>query len=520
MPAGTVPVMGPPTDHDVVRPDHRGPDDRGPGSGLDGEHEGAGSGAYSVTEVVREIADALDRRFGGVVSVQGEVAGMQRHRNGHVYFDLVDRPEGGGSPVATLSVVLFDATKKRVNARLRGPNAVRIDDGVRIRISGRVDLYRPRGRLQLLMDDLDPTYTLGLLASDRDRVLRLLTDEGLVDRNAAVPIPMAPMRVGLVTAEGSAAEADVLTTLADSGFAWDVVAVDTRVQGAGAERQVAAALVTAARAGVDVVVLARGGGARTDLATFDHELVARTIASLPVAVVTGIGHETDRSAADAVAHRAERTPTACANALVELARHAAGRANDAWTAVSRRALDVVTTAESDATERARWAARRTASHLAEQSLHLDAASRRARRRAPEAVDAASRRIERASARAEVTARAHLRAHDERLAAAGRALGQGTRHALRHAERDLALRATGVAALDPARALARGWSITRTATGTVVRATIDVGPGDVVVTTLADGHLTSVVADTTAPTAPGPSHPLDPPPPMETTPDAP
>src|SRR5690606_9294991 len=119
-------------------------------------------------------------------------------------------------------------------------------------------------------------------------------------------------------------------TLADSPLAWEVVVVDARVQGAGSARSVAAALLSAADASVDLIALVRGGGARTDLATFDHELVARTIATLEVPVLTGIGHETDTSVADVVAHGSHKTPTACAGAVVELALVAAARAELAW----------------------------------------------------------------------------------------------------------------------------------------------------------------------------------------------
>ena len=217
-----------------------------------------GEGSLSVTELVEEITAALTDRFRGLVSVEGEVAGMSRSRQGHVYFDLVDRETDGGPPVATIPVVLWASTRDRVNARLRRAGSIRIDDGVRIRVSGRVEVYATRGRAQLQMDDIDPTYTLGLLAGERERVLRALETEGLLGRNRSLHLPMLPLRIGLVTAEGSAAEADVLETLADSGLAWQVVHVDTRVQGIGSEHDISAALLTIAGARVDVVMVVRG----------------------------------------------------------------------------------------------------------------------------------------------------------------------------------------------------------------------------------------------------------------------
>src|SRR5690606_23945171 len=120
-----------------------------------------------------------------------------------------------------------------------------------------------------------------------------------------------------VTSLGSAAHADVHRTLAAAGVGWQVVECHAAVQGPGAERSLAAALRAVSAAGVDVVCLVRGGGARTDLAAFDAEELARTIAGLEVPVLTGVGHEVDTSVADAVAWRRHPTPTACAAWLAD-----------------------------------------------------------------------------------------------------------------------------------------------------------------------------------------------------------
>src|SRR5690606_30731872 len=142
----------------------------------------------------------------------------------------------------------------------------------------------------------------------RAELLARLRAEGLLDRQAALALPPVPLRVGLVTSRGSAAEADFLDELARSGFAFHVIAVDVRVQGTGAPRAIARGIASAAARACDVLAVVRGGGARTDLAAFDQEVVARTIAACPTPVLTGVGHEIDRSVADEVAHR--RRPAA------------------------------------------------------------------------------------------------------------------------------------------------------------------------------------------------------------------
>ena len=208
-------------------------------------------------------------------------------------------------------MVLFRENRDRVNRLLkRHGDPIRMTDGVRVRIQGIVDFYPPQGRIQLRMAAIDPTFTLGQLAANRDALLATLSEEGLLQANSHHGLPPVPLRVGLVTSIGSAAHADITTVFERSRMAFTLVEVDTAVQGIGAERGVAAAIDAACAADAQLLIIARGGGSKTDLATFDHEIVARAIARAPVAVITGIGHDIDRSVADEVAHTATTTPTA------------------------------------------------------------------------------------------------------------------------------------------------------------------------------------------------------------------
>ena len=273
--------------------------------------------------------------------------------------------------------------------------------------------------------------------------------------------------------------------------------IDARVQGAGSERSVAAALLAAAGAEVDLVALVRGGGARTDLATFDHELVARTIATLDVPVLTGIGHEIDTSVADLVAHAAHTTPTACAGAIVEMALEAAARAEVAWDGIVRRSEHLLAGEGRAVTSAAAHVVRGVRGRLLLEGHRADAASIRLGRSAPAALERGRGRVERRAARAEASTRAHFRIHTRSLEQVVARLGPAATGALRRAGAELSSTESQLSALDPARALERGWSITRTAAGSVVRRSDDVAPGDTIVTTLAAGTVTSTVADSTA-----------------------
>lgn len=403
----------------------------------------------SVAEVCERLGEAVRGAFPGDVWVRGEIHDLKRPPSGHVYFDLCDPAGLGGVAPARLSVALFAKQRDVVNRVLRrAGGAVRMTDGVEVRLRGALEFHPPNGQLKLVMSLIDPAYTLGRLATEREQLLRRLAEEGLLERNRSLPLCAAPLRVALVTSLGSAAAHDFLDELDRSRLSFRVLAFDTRVQGEGAARSVGRAVARAARARVDVVVVARGGGARTDLATFDAEAAVRAVAGATVPVWTGIGHEIDTSLCDAVAHRSFKTPTAVAAALVERVAGHLDAIERRWADIRARALGSLDVAEVDLTGRARRLRRDT--------------------------DGA------------------LRLAEARLAASADRVRRGVGAALRHAELGIDGRAGVVAALDPARALARGWSITRDEAGRLVRDPAAVEPGARLTTTVAGGTITSTV----------------------------
>ncbi|MET0728798.1 MAG: exodeoxyribonuclease VII large subunit [Acidimicrobiales bacterium] len=448
---------------------------------------------FSVGELADAIGNAVRSAFRHEVWVRGEIHDLSRPASGHVYLTLVEEREDGSK--ASLAVMLSASNKVAVNRALtRAGGAVRMVDGTEVRIRGRIDWYAPRGQLQLRMTAIDPAYTLGQLELARTELLARLKTEGLLERNRALPVPLVPLRVGLVTSRGSAAEADFVDELTRSGFSFTVIAVDVRVQGPGAPRAVARGIASAAARACDVVAVVRGGGARTDLAAFDDEQVARAIALCPVPVLTGIGHEIDRSVADDVAHTAEKTPTACAQALATRVGEYLGRVEEMWSVVARvaqRDLAVHDTAIRAHADRVQRCAR---SSLTGATARLDEQAGRARRAGTAATARAEQRLGRDLGRLTGAGRVQVRDATTSLATAERRLaGRGPR-ALAEAERALAGVEARVRSLDPERALARGWSITRTGDGRVVRAPGDVTAGDSLITRLAGGEVRSTVDD--------------------------
>jgi exodeoxyribonuclease VII large subunit len=437
---------------------------------FDFELDDGGEPTYSVGELADAINGSLRRDFGEGIWVRGEIQGYN-DKNGHAYFKLV---ESGGERKAVLDVSFFANVRMRLRPVLQ-KHRLFLADGMKVRVNGVLDLYAATGRLSLKMSGIDPRYTLGEMALERDEVIRRLVTSGLYDANRRRLVPAMPLRIGLVTSVNSAAWHDFMHQLKASGHGFGVRVIDVRVQGDFAEEMVTSAIRTLGRrSDVDVVVVIRGGGSRTELAMFDSESIAIAIAESGVPVFTGLGHEIDRSIADEVAHTAFKTPTACAAALIDMVNGFASRAESVWAEIAACSTRRIDASDSGLLEKARRIQQRTLG----------------------AVDRAEQRLADRSHRL--------------VLSSGRALGHGTvvldRSIGRLARRPLQLALeqsrtidqieARVRLLDPVHTLARGWSLTRTADGRIVRDQSDVAIGDAIITTLANGTVTSTVHATT------------------------
>ncbi len=451
---------------------------------------------FSVAEFAGLVNELLDHTFPHDLWIQGEVRNLNRAASGHVYFTLVDPTDDAGrSADAQLRVVLFEQTKHQVNAQIkRTGNGMRIEDGVAIRIRGVPGFFAPRGELNLRMTGIDPAYTLGQLAASRDRLLQMLADEGLLRRNAALPVGPAPMRVGLVTAAGSAAHADFMHELEASGYAFAVTLASCTVQGTAAAPTIAGAIAACQRSAVDVIAVVRGGGARTDLVAFDDEQVARAIAASEIPVFTGIGHEIDRAVADDVAHTALKTPTACAAHLVAMAADVDRRAAELWKAITEAASARLVEHDTQLTTAAARSGERVTTVLAHADRTAVAAAQRVQDLASARLGGAGHRLAGHAATARLQARHRLSVATADTQRATRRLDTAASRGLEEADRRLDRAATTVRLLDPARVLARGWTITTTADGTVVRSSADAPAGTRLTTRVADGVISSTVDD--------------------------
>lgn len=241
-----------------------------------------------------------------------------------VYLSIAEFVEGDVRPVAKLDLYMFAGEFSQMQSRLANlPIPFTLREQIKVNLLIEADFYIGSGKFQCRVKNIDPNFTIGELAKTRQAILQKLEREGLLEKNKSLPLAELPLKVGLVTGESTAAYKDFTTTLAGSGFPFEVVARFAKMQGNETETTVLEALgFLRTMDDLDAVCIVRGGGAKTDLNYFDSEALCRAIANFPRPILTGIGHQIDESLADKVAYASCITPTDCAKFLIAQAENA------------------------------------------------------------------------------------------------------------------------------------------------------------------------------------------------------
>lgn len=282
---------------------------------------------WTVSRLNETVREALLHSVPRSIWLVGEVLEFDRnqHRD-NIFFRIAEKVEDDDKPRASVTAIIWKRDRQKILNRF-GETGSSLEDGLQVRVKIRVDLYVANGSYQVVVEDIDPSYTLGEIARRRERILAEIEKKGLTEKNRSLPWPELPLRVGVITSPGSDAWKDLIDELSSSGFAFDVELYGVHVQGERTEREVLAALshFEQRSAEFDVVLLIRGGGSRSDLLAFDTSSLALAVAQHPLKIVIGIGHQADRSVLDEIAH-SEKTPTAAGQELVQ-------RVTDWWQQV-------------------------------------------------------------------------------------------------------------------------------------------------------------------------------------------
>jgi exodeoxyribonuclease VII large subunit len=252
-----------------------------------------------ITVYIRHIFD-LDELLTDVW-VEGEVSNFSRPSSGHWYFTLKDN-------TSQLKAVMWKSSAAR--------QQFMPEHGEKIRAHGKITVYEAGGQYQLYCDTIHPLAKVGDLHAQFRELWDALEAEGLFSPDIKRPLPAFPRRIGIVTSASTAAFQDIQNVLRRRYPLAEIILSPTPVQGSDAAPQIARALRQIDAYGVDVILLARGGGSLEDLWCFNDERIARAIRLTNAPVVTGVGHETDTTLVDGTADRRAPTPSAGAEMIV------------------------------------------------------------------------------------------------------------------------------------------------------------------------------------------------------------
>lgn len=275
----------------------------------------------TLTELSQLIKGALDTHLSSSYWVVAEIGELRLSR-GHCYLDLIDKEED--KMLAKLRANIWSYSYRSISGCFEAATGQALASGMKVLANVMVQYHELYG-LSLNIKDIDPTYTLGERARRRQEIINRLIQDGVYEMNRQLPLPALPQRIAVISSPTAAGWGDFVDQLIRNPFHYrfELNLFKAVMQGEQAAESMMMALeqIFAKEDEFDLVVIIRGGGAKTDLDCFDSYELATYIAQFPLPVLTGIGHERDETIADLVAHTKLKTPTAVAEFLLSGLRH-------------------------------------------------------------------------------------------------------------------------------------------------------------------------------------------------------
>ncbi|MCF0199577.1 MAG: exodeoxyribonuclease VII large subunit [Bacteroidaceae bacterium] len=405
----------------------------------------------SLYELNATIRGVLEDNLDGEYWVSGELSDAKAAHGGHFYGELVQRSDDGTDIIARARVVCWANQYRLVSASFQRATGESLRSGLKVLLQVRVAFHENYG-LSLMIQDVDPSYTLGSVVQRRKDILQQLEADGILHDNQSLPLSPFCQRIAIISSETAAGYGDFCHQLLHNSYqlSFRLQLFPAVMQGEHVEESVAAALERIAGEAEqwDVVVIIRGGGASSDLSDFDSYVLATGVAQCPLPVFTGIGHERDETVLDFVAHSRFKTPTAVATFLIEHLLGTSTRLKTVYGALVQKCRD--------------------------------------------ALGLAKARLDRYAMEFPLLYRTQHEQQKYRIALLEQKCRTGFRTSLERERSRLRETEQRIALLDPTLQLRRGFSMTL-CDGRLVSSVASLRPGDRLVTRLSDGEVESVIS---------------------------
>lgn len=273
----------------------------------------------SLLELNLSIKETINEGFNQSYWVRAETSDVRHHRNGHCYLEFIEKAKDGHSIVAKARGTIWASTFSLLKPYFEEQTGQAFASGITVLVRVTVSFHETYG-LGLNVVDIDPSYTLGEIARNRMLVLKQLDKDGVLTLNKELPLPEPLNRIAVISSQSAAGYEDFENQLEHNsiGAVFYTKLFPAIMQGDRSEASIIAALehIYEYKTLFDVVVIIRGGGASSDLSSFDSYELALNCAQYPLPIISGIGHERDVTVLDAVAHTRAKTPTAAAEFLI------------------------------------------------------------------------------------------------------------------------------------------------------------------------------------------------------------
>ncbi len=277
--------------------------------------------SLSLFELNKQVKETIHSSFADTYWVVAEISEIREVRNGHCYLELIEKDEKTEQIIAKSRANIWAYTYRMLKPYFYNATGQELVSGLKVMLRVSIDFQEVYG-FSFNVRDIDPTYTLGDMAQKKQAILNKLSEEGVIDMNKELDVPLVPQKIAVVSSPTAAGYEDFYNQLDNnpSGYKFYIKLFPAIMQGDKTEESVTAAFdrIYAYEDVFDVVVIIRGGGSTSDLMCFDNYWIAYNIAQFPLPVFSGIGHERDETVVDFVAHTRLKTPTAVAEHLLEL----------------------------------------------------------------------------------------------------------------------------------------------------------------------------------------------------------